>query len=221
MEERRRQAAIEREERYQLILRKRLDNRWFRKRRRQRKDSNNSVISNLAESLDNLFLLNPNNPYNPSNMAGQAAGVNFDRNDPIFNNLDPEVQAHLNGLLAQQVAAARQVHEHRINSTNIHIEIPVYDHKSMTSDTYLQKCRTYLLAQGHPPALFHELLPMILKGEYKLWYDTSVIVLVIGMNSRSHSSVVMITTAFRGPGRGSSTHVGKGQTILLSNSSSK
>jgi hypothetical protein len=165
MEQRRRQAAIEREERYQLILRKRLDNRWFRKRRRQRRDSNNSVISNLAESLDNLFLINPNNPYNPPNMAGQAAGVNFDRNDPIFNNLDPDVQAHLNGLLAQQVAAARQVHEHRINSTNIHIEIPVYDHKSMTSDTYLQKCRTYLLAQGHAPALFHELLPMILKGE--------------------------------------------------------
>jgi hypothetical protein len=86
MEQRRRQAAIEREERYQLILRKRLDNRWFRKRRRQRRDSNNSVISNLAESLDNLFLINPNNPYNPPNMAGQAAGDNFDRNDPIFNN---------------------------------------------------------------------------------------------------------------------------------------
>jgi hypothetical protein len=52
-------------------------------------------------------------------MAGQPAGVNFDRNDPIFNNLDPGVQAHLNGLLTQQVAAARQVQEHRINSTNI------------------------------------------------------------------------------------------------------
>jgi hypothetical protein len=79
-----------------------------------------------------LFLLNP---YNPPNMAGQPAGVNFDRNDPIFNNLDPGVQAHLNGLLAQQVAAARQVQEHRINSTNIryvtqmaHVSNRVSDH---------------------------------------------------------------------------------------------
>jgi hypothetical protein len=102
----------------------------------------------------------------------QAAPVNFDPLDPIFSNLDPAVQAHLNNVLAQQVAANRIVHEHRVSTTNTHIAIPVYNHKTMTSDTFLQKCRTYLLAQGHAPAIFHELLPMILQGEYKLWYDS-------------------------------------------------
>lgn len=178
MEARRQQAAIEREQRYLEILRKRISNPVVRRRRyrqRQRRLSQNSNISNssdLTEAFQNLYCENRNNPgVNPPNMA-QAAPVNFDPLDPIFNTLDPAVQAHLNNLLAQQVAANRIVHEHRINTTNTNISIPVYNHKTMTSDTFLQKCRTYLLAQGHSPAIFHELLPMILQGEYKLWYDS-------------------------------------------------
>jgi hypothetical protein len=178
MENRRQQAAREREERYQNILRKRIVNSVFRKRRKNRRsrsisvNSSDSEISNLGEAFQNLFC-NPDSSRVEPNMAAQANLANFDPQDAIFNRLDPAIQAHLNNILARNVAAAAPiVYEHRMTNTNINIEVPVYNHKTMTSDTFLKKCRTYLTAQGHAPAQFHELLPMILKGEFKLWFDS-------------------------------------------------
>jgi hypothetical protein len=177
-------SAVERERRYLGILRKREINDPNRRKFRRRRvripsdNSNHSEISDLEEAFNNLFV-EPNIVNNPPIMAGQAANVNFDANDPVFRGLEPAVQQHLNNLLGQQVGMAQvgllqQVVMGNRNRAvpNSNIEVPVYDHRKMTSDTYLKMCRTYFTAQGYDPPQFHELLPILFKGEFKLWYDS-------------------------------------------------
>ncbi|OXA47645.1 Retrovirus-related Pol polyprotein from transposon opus [Folsomia candida] len=53
----------------------------------------------------------------------------------------------------------------KVTNLNTCIDVPKYDSKKMTSDTYLKKCKNYFIAQGYEPEVFHTLVPMILKGK--------------------------------------------------------
>jgi len=95
---------------------------------------------------------------------------NFDPTDRVFAALGSPERAHLNKFLAQQVANASKVV--RVSNVNTCVELPKYDHRKMTSQTFFEQCRNYLNAQGYEEANHHEMLPMLFKGEMRLWYDS-------------------------------------------------
>ena len=89
--------------------------------------------------------------------------------DPLAN-LDENIRELVNQMVAQKLAEANRVV--KVTNVNTCIELPVYNSKVMTSETFFRKIRSYLTAQGYEPRVFHELLPMVLKGQYKLWLDS-------------------------------------------------
>jgi hypothetical protein len=57
---------------------------------------------------------------------------------------------------------------------NASIEFPQWDSKKMTTDTFIQKCKNYVSAQGHDEASYHTVIHMVMKGELSLWYENSM-----------------------------------------------
>jgi len=137
---------------------------------------NNLIFENLSfrnlhlEELiqENLqsFVNNSNVSLNNSNMAKSS----FSPSDKVFGALGSPDRAHLNAYLAQQVANAGRVV--RVSNINTSVDLPKYDHRRMTSDTFFQQCQNYLNAQEYEEANHYKMLPIIFKGEMKLWYDS-------------------------------------------------
>src|ERR1051325_11717353 len=100
----------------------------------------------------------------------QIPKLEFDAGDATFSALDNNAKAYLNSFLSQQVQLATRAM--RVANLNTCIEIPVYDAKRMTSATFFQKCTNYFHAQGYLTSDHHLYLPVIMKGEFKLWYDS-------------------------------------------------
>jgi len=98
------------------------------------------------------------------------AKSNFSRTDKAFGALNSPEKRHLNNFLAEQVANASRVV--KVSNVNTCIEVPKYDHRKMTSETFFEQCKTYFNSQGYDEEKHHEMLPMIFKGEMKLWYDS-------------------------------------------------
>jgi hypothetical protein len=96
----------------------------------------------------------------------------FDPTDPIFARLTSPERRHLDGILAAQVNHAKQLM--KVITFNASIEVPQWDSKKMTADSFIQKCKNYLSAQGHDEASHHTVLHMVMKGELKLWYENSM-----------------------------------------------
>jgi hypothetical protein len=96
----------------------------------------------------------------------------FDSKDPIFAALTSPQRRILDGILAAQVNHAKQLM--KVMTFNASIEVPQWDSKKMTADTFIQKCKNYLSAQGHDEASHHTVLHMVMKGELKLWYENSM-----------------------------------------------
>jgi len=86
--------------------------------------------------------------------------------------LDENVREQINRIVEQRVRAAERVAT--VTNVKTCIQVPVYDSKRMTSEAFLKKCRLYFIAPGYSPAQFHEVLPMVLKGEFKLWYESAI-----------------------------------------------
>jgi hypothetical protein len=182
---------LERQARYDRYVQRQgqgFHNRPIRRRVVRQRHFNNEAVDewdDLSESFGNLFNeeLNSVNNFNMANVH-----PHFDPDDQVFQNLPDDVRAHLNAQLVNILANANVAANPNIallqnlagngqmqvkfTNTNTNIDIPVYDSRKMTADTFIQKCRTYFTAQGYNPAQFHELLPMIFKDEYKLWYDS-------------------------------------------------
>jgi hypothetical protein len=147
-----------REQRYQSILKKRADNNnSIQKKSRKERTVRHVEVDDIVDEIDNLNL-------NLDNQGNMAAPADF------MNGLDQDVQDQINQLIAQRVADANRIV--KVTNVNANIPIPFYNSKTMTSATYFKKCRSYLTAQGYEPAQFHDLLPMIMKGEFKLWFDS-------------------------------------------------
>ncbi|OXA37698.1 Activity-regulated cytoskeleton-associated protein [Folsomia candida] len=109
------------------------------------------------------------------NMAGQAANqaapqFQFDNTDPTFQTLSAAQQACVNTFLSQQLSLAGRAI--RVANLNTSIEVPKYDERRMTAETFFSKCKNYLGAQGYADVDHHLYLPVIMKGEMKLWYDS-------------------------------------------------
>jgi hypothetical protein len=117
--------------------------------------NSSSSISELESDLQDLNI--------NRNMADQGI-------DQILQGLSEEDRNQIQQHLATQIGAANKVL--KVTNLNTCIELPKYDSQKMTSGTFFKKCRDYFTAQGYEANLFHTLLPIILKGEYKLWYDS-------------------------------------------------
>lgn len=143
--------AVNREERYLNILRKREQNASIQ-RARQSRVSNLEVIqeeSNQIEIEHNFEMAEQND---------------------LLEGLDATVRARVDQLVAQKLADANKII--KVTNVNTCIELPKYVSANMTSATYFKKIRSYFTAQGYESSRFHELLPMVLKGEFRLWYDS-------------------------------------------------
>src|SRR6266849_10254888 len=101
-------------------------------------------------------------------MDSKEANVNVKTNvkEDFLANLDENLRGQIMDLVAKKVKNAIGV----ISC----IEMPIYNFKRMTSATYFKKCRFYFTAYDYKPEQFHEILPLILRGEFKVWYDRFV-----------------------------------------------
>ncbi|OXA46886.1 hypothetical protein Fcan01_18441 [Folsomia candida] len=108
---------------------------------------------------------------NVGNMAGPGVPqFQFDATDATFQTLTAAQQTFVNSFLSQQLSLAGRAI--RVANLNTSIEVPKYDERRMTAETFFSKCKNYLNAQGYAEVDHYLYLPIIVKGEMKLWYDS-------------------------------------------------
>jgi hypothetical protein len=169
MKPRARKAQEEREAERLRLQKKREDERLARQQRyhnRTESSSSQKESSNNLHNSDSTFqpptrnprvdqrpMVDLNSPYEHyqhifdssfSTMAGPSG--QFDPTDPIFSRLTSPQRRHLNTLLTAQINHAKQVM--KVVTFNSSIEIPEWDSRKMTADTFITKCKNYLSAQG-------------------------------------------------------------------------
>lgn len=135
----------------------------FERRQDFRGSSNFVELESIQEEVVVNNLLDLSLENNSANMSGPdiretLEGLPEDARNEIIRYLEQQ-----RGLVNNRVV--------KVTNLNTCIDVPKYDSKKMTSDTYLKKCKNYFIAQGYEPEVFHTLVPMILKGDFKLWYD--------------------------------------------------
>ncbi|CAL8119152.1 unnamed protein product, partial [Orchesella dallaii] len=101
-----------------------------------------------------------------ANPPGDAAVVE----DDAFRDLAEDQVNRIKNLISQQVLQA--LGSLKVTSVNPNIEIPEYDCRKMTSETYFKKCEDYFNSQGYRPSQYHEMIGSIMKKESRLWYDS-------------------------------------------------
>src|SRR3954471_23122875 len=94
---------------------------------------------------------------------------NLDPNDPTVQGMTDAQRTFVNDFLQRQVMMAGRAI--RVANLNTAIEIPKYKPNTMTADSFFAKCTNYLDAQGYAAQDHHLYLPVIMKGDFKLWYD--------------------------------------------------
>ncbi|CAL8140250.1 unnamed protein product [Orchesella dallaii] len=88
--------------------------------------------------------------------------------DPMLG-LSPNRIAKIQNIVSEQVM--KQVSHLRITPLNPRVDIPTYDSRRMTSNTFFKKCEDYFRSQGFHEYQFHTVVSVIMQDDMKGWYD--------------------------------------------------
>ncbi|CAL8109893.1 unnamed protein product, partial [Orchesella dallaii] len=88
--------------------------------------------------------------------------------DPMLG-LSPNRIAKIQNIVSEQVM--KQVSHLRITPLNPRVDIPTYDSRRMTSNTFFKRCEDYFRSQGFHEYQFHTVVSVIMQDDMKGWYD--------------------------------------------------